>query len=206
MRALAGCLLFLLIGASDCRSQDRREENSTSSDLASLAADEAKRGVYVFYTQSFIDKENKRTSYRGSVYGAIQSFEVKDCELKIEAVIVDHFAGTVGRGPTGPLQDTYRYSATLLLTSDIATGATVIEARPAQLGRNTHSVCDERASCNFWWLRVRAKEPAIHEISSVNDGREFNGQVDHFVVPVSSAEVGKQFIDRLRAMADSRCH
>ncbi len=205
MRILTGCLL-VLIAVSHCRSQDHEQPVSASSDLASLVAEEAKRGVYVFYTQSFIDKENKRASYRGSVYGAIQSFELKDCALKIEAVIVDKFSGTVGQKPTGQLQDTYRYSASLLLTSEIASGATLVESRPAQLSHNAHSVCDEQGSCNFWWLRIGAKQKIIHEVSTVNDVRDFDARVDHFIVPITSQDAGNRVIERLRAIAAERCH
>ncbi len=206
MRALVGSLLVFVFGVFECRSQDRAQPTSAAVDLTSIVAEETRRGVYVFYTQSFIDKENKRASYRGSVYGAIQRFEVYGCELKIEAMIVDKFAGTVGQKPTGELQDTYRYAASLVLTPEIAAGAALLEARPAPLGRSTHSVCDEDPSCSFRWLRIQAKQRMIHETSTVNDSIDFNGQVDHFVVPVSSPAIGNRLIEQMRALADSRCH
>ncbi len=200
MRALTTCLLFLVIVA-----QGWSQSVPISSDLTSLAAEEAKRGVYVFYTQSFVDKENKRASYRGSVYGAIQEFELNRCELHIEAMIVDKFAGTVGKAPTGELQDTYRYSANLALTPEIAHGLSLIEARPAQLRDTTHSVCEQDSSCNFPWLRIRAKQRVIHETSTVNGALDFDGQVDHFVVPISSAEMGNRLMEQLQMIVGSRC-
>lgn len=206
MRVLRGCLLLLMVLRSECRPQDGKQPIPASSDLASLAAEEAKRGVYVFYTQSFIDKENKRVSYRGSVYGAIQTFDVRGCEVKIEATVVDKFSGTVGHRPIGQLQDTYQYSASFVLTSEIAANTTLVQSRPAQLGSNTHSVCVEQASCSFWWVRMEAKHNVIHEVSTVNDSSDFNGQVDHFIAPVSSREAGNRLIDQIRAIADSRCH
>jgi|SRR5579863_4853444 len=204
MRAFHGYLLLLLaIGVNQARSQD--QAGSRASVLSSLIAEESRRGVYVFYTQSFVDKENKRASYRGSVYGAVQEFELNGCELKIETVIVDKFSGTVGRAATGELQDTYRYSARLLLTPEITGSAEVLEARPAQLGRNTHSVCDENAGCSLPWIRIQAKRKVIREVSSVNDAQNYDGPVDRFVVPVSSARIGRQLIEALRASADSEC-
>lgn len=203
MRAFIGYALMLVAGVFPLVSQD--EARSRPADLSSLAAEEAQRGVYVFYTQSFIDKENQRTSYRGSVYGAIQKFELTGCELKIETVIVDKFSGMVGRASTGQLQDTYRSAVSLLLTPEIAGSAGVMEARPAQLGRNTHSVCDENASCSFPWLRIQAGRPVMHQISSVNEARNFEGQVDHFVAPISSLAIGRELIEALRARSDSRC-
>jgi hypothetical protein len=202
MRASIGYALLLVVTVFPSRSQDHA---GSSSDPASLTAEEALRGVYVFYTQSFIDKDNQRASYRGSVYGAIQKFELNGCELNIETVIVDKFSGTVGRAPTGPLQDTYRYSARLSLTPEIAAGAVVLEARPAQLGRNTHSVCDENASCGLPWIRLQAKRPVIHEISSLNNAQDFDGQVDHFVVPISAPAIGDRLIAQMQAIAESRC-
>jgi len=178
---------------------------SSRANLSTLAAEEARRGVFVFYTESFIDNDSQRASYRGSVYGAIQKFELDGCELKIETVIVDKFSGIVGRAPTGQLQDTYGYSASFLLTPEIAGAAAVLEARPAQIGRNTHSVCVENATCGFPWLRLQTRRPVIHEISRVNDAQSFDGQVDHFVIPVSSLAAGRQLIDELRAISDSRC-
>ena len=200
MRVLTACLMLLVIAA-----QGWSQSVPTSSDLAALAAEEAKRGVYVFYTQSFVDKENKRASYRGSVYGAIQKLEVNRCELHIEAMIVDKFAGTVGRAPTGELQDIYRYSATFVLTPEIAHGVSLIEARPAQLRDSTHSVCEQDLSCDFRWLRIRARQRVIHETSTVNDALDFDGQVDHFVVPISSADMGNRLIEQLQTIAGSHC-
>ena len=203
MRSLSVYALLLWAGVVPLPSQDG--VSSSRVDLSSLAANEARQGVYVFYTQSFIDKENQRASYRGSIYGAIQKLELDDCELKIETLIVDKFSGTVGRAPTGQLQDTYHYSARLLLTPEIVAGAAVVEARPVQLGSKTHSVCDENTSCGFPWLRIQAKSRVIHQISSVNDALDFEGQVDHFVIPISSLAIGRQLIDGLRAVADGQC-
>jgi len=206
VRTLAGYVLFFMASAFQCGSQQGDQALSSSSELSSLAAEEGKRGVYVFYTESFFDKENKKASYRGSVYGAIQKFELKGCDLQIEATIVDKFAGTVGDRPTGQLQDTFRYSATLVLTPEIAAGLTLIEARPAELSHNTHAVCEENSSCTFPWLRIQAKQKVIREASTVNDTPSFTGQADHFVVPISSAEMGKRLIEQLRTIAGSRCH
>jgi hypothetical protein len=205
MRSLAGYVLFCVVGITEGRSQQSDQALSRSSELASLTAEEARRGIYVFYTQSFVDEENKRASYRGSVYGAIQKFGLNGCELEIQAMIVDKFAGTVGNRPTGELQDTYRYSATVMLSPEIAGALTLIEARPAQLGPNTHSVCEQDSSCSFQWLRIEAKQKSIRETSTVNDSPSFNGQVTRFVVPISSAEMGKRLIDVLRTIAGSRC-
>jgi hypothetical protein len=45
----------------------------------------------------------------------------------------------------------------------------------------------------------------IHETSTVNDSLDFNGQVNQFVVPISSRSIGNELIDKMRAIADSQC-
>lgn len=205
MRFAAGCLLLLVFVQCRCRSQDFEEPVMASSDPASLASEEAKRGAYVFYTESFIDKENKRASYRGSVYGGIQALKLNGCELKIETIIVDKFSGTVGRASTGEQQDTNHNSASVLLTPEIAAGLAILDARPAQLRHTTHAVCDENPSCSFTWLRIQAKHPIIQETSTVNDSLDFSGQVDQFVIPISSRGAGNRLIRAIRALADSEC-
>src|SRR5579871_4114075 len=109
MRVFIEYSLLLLAWASPLLSQDG--SGSRGADLSSLTAEEARRGVYVFYSQSYLDKDNQRVSYRGSIYGAMQRFELNGCEVNVETIIVDKFSGTVGRVPTGQMQDTYRYWA-----------------------------------------------------------------------------------------------
>lgn len=203
IRVLVVCPLFC-VSLFECHSEQSGLMDSSA--LSSLTAEEAREGVYVFYTQSFVDKENKRASYHGSIYGALQKFELKECELHIESVIVDRFAGTVDQRPTGDLQDTYRYSASFTLTPEIANRLALIEARPAQLERTTNSVCEEDSSCRFRWLQIQAGKRVIHEISTVNDSTKFNGQIDHFVFPISSSAIGNRLIEELRTIAGSRCH
>ena len=73
-----GWFLVLSFGLPSAHPQTTSEPTSNSPEAALLvtAAAEAKRGVYVFYAQTFIDAENKRASYRGSVYGAIQDLKL----------------------------------------------------------------------------------------------------------------------------------
>jgi sporulation protein YlmC with PRC-barrel domain len=105
-----------------------------------LAAAEAKRGVAVFYTQSFIDKENQRATYQGSVYGAIQEVKMNGDEMTIETLMVDKFSGTVGKAPTGAQQDSYLYSVTFVLTGEIVRSLMLVQARPAPLGAHTNTI------------------------------------------------------------------
>jgi hypothetical protein len=202
-----GWFLVLSFGLPSAQSQTRSEPGGNSSEAAllAIAAAEAKRGVYVFYAQTFIDTENERASYRGSVYGAIQDLKLNGCELKIETTIVDNFSGMVGKVPTGKLQDSYQYVATFLLNREIADALTVVQARPAQLGPTTNSVCDDKSSCAFSWLHVQANRKTIKQTTLVNGSLNFEGQVVQFHIPLSSPAVGNQLIEQIRSIAESRC-
>ena len=82
IRVLAVCPLFC-VSLFECHSQQSEPALLDSSALSSLTAEEARQGVYIFYTQSFVDKENKRASYHGSIYGALQKFELpRACGLQ----------------------------------------------------------------------------------------------------------------------------
>ncbi len=199
--------LILSFGLPSAQPQTSSEPSSKSPEAALLAivAAEAKRGVYVFYAQTFIDTENKRASYRGSVYGAIQDLKLNGCELKVETTIVDNFSGTVGKVPTGKLQDSYHYVATFLLDREMAEALTLVQARPAQLGPKTNSVCDDNSSCAFSWLHVQANLKTIKQTVVVNGSLNFEGQVGQFHIPLSSPAVGNQLIEQIRSIAESRC-
>jgi hypothetical protein len=205
-RLVSGWFLILSFGLMPAQLHSTSEPSeSPEAALLAIAAAEAKRGVYVLYAQTYIDTENKRASYRGSVYGAIQDLKLNGCELKIETTIVDNFSGTVGKAPTGKLQDSYNYAATFLLTRDIADALTLVQARPAQLGGKTNSVCDDNPSCAFSWLHIQANRKSIKQTTVVNGYLNFDGQADQFHIPLSSPAVGNQLIEQIRLIAKSRC-
>ena len=206
-RFVFGWFLVLSFGVPPAQPQSISQPRSKSPEAAllAIAADEAKRGVYVFYAQSFIDTENKRASYRGSVYGAIQDLKLNGCELKIETTIVDNFSGTVGKDPTGELEDSYNYAVTFLLTREIAEGLALVQARPAQLGTKTHSMCDDNSSCTFPWLHIQTNRKAIRQTAIVNGSLNFDGQVGQFYIPMSSPAVGNLLIEQIRSIVESRC-
>src|SRR6266700_2236422 len=98
-RRFVFAIVLILSAALSARPQSADESTSSSpeSELLAVAAAEGARGVYVFYTQSFVEKENKRASYKGSIYGAIQDVQLKGCELKINIYLVDNFSVTGGK-------------------------------------------------------------------------------------------------------------
>jgi hypothetical protein len=188
------------IGASQAVQPGAAEKN-----LLAVFDSEERGGEYTLYTQSFVDKENQRVAYSGSVYGAIKDFSVDRCSISINTVLTDSFAGIVGKKQTGKLQDDSQFSIRLLLTRVIANRLGVVEARPVELASATNSVCTERPSCTFTWLRIQTGQPVIRETKLTNHLVVFDGTVDHFLLPVSSAQRAKEIIEKLQNFAYSDC-
>ena len=203
-RIVSGCFLILLLTLPPSRSQSANEPGPSSAEakLLDLAAAEAKRGVVVFYTQSFIDKENQRASYQGSVYAGIQEMKLNGDEVTIETLMVDKFSGTVGKAPTGAQQDSYVYSVTFVLTGEIARSLTLIQARPAPLGQHTNTICSDNPSCAFTWLRIEASRPVMKQITMLNGSLTYSGRVGHFLVPLSSRAAGNGLIEQICVAAE----
>jgi hypothetical protein len=207
--AFAGLLVIVMRGPQSlCQTNEPVKKTSDASAAKSLLdafEAEEKLGAYIFYSQSFIDKENKKASYRGSIYGSIQRFHVAGCELKLDIALQDYFSGTVGKNQTGRLLDSYLYSVTFTLTRAIADSLTLSEARPIQLGGKTNSICPEKPSCSFTWLTVHADRPVIRESTMTNGILNFNGRTDHFQAPLSSGEAGEELIRKMRELAEAQC-
>lgn len=184
---------------------DGTDGASVQSDLISAAEAEERKGEYVFYTQSYVDSEKQKVSYRGSIYGAIQNVVLDGCLLKVNIQIVDKFSGVVGKKQTGEQADSQHYSVRLTLTSKIADALQLVEARPVQLANGTNSVCPEKPSCAFTWIAIREPKTLIKESRTTNEFVDFDGHTDHFLVPVSSADAGKQLIQRIRTLAQAHC-
>ncbi len=207
--ALAVFVLFSLIGPQSLcqgRNPDGEVDPATAQrNLLLVAEAETKKGAYVFYTQHYIDKENQKAVYRGSVYGALKAFKLEGCSLKVDVVIVDKFSGTVGGKLTGDQADSQQYTFSLALTSEIAHALALIEARPAQLGGATNSVCAEKPSCAFTWLAIRTTGSSIKESRMTNEFVDFDGPADRFLIPVSSPEAGRQLIRQIQDFANAQC-
>ncbi len=173
--------------------------------VASIESEE-KKGVSVLYTEAFVDTANQKTFYSGSIYGAINAIKVNECRMQLDFLVADSFSGVVGKRPTGHLQDSSSYSITFRLTSEIADNLRLTEARPIQLRLSTHAVCSDRTSCAFTWLQIKTKNLEIKETRITNDAVDFQGTVNHILIPLSSADSGNQLIGQFRSFAKARCH
>jgi hypothetical protein len=208
--AIFVCLMVAVAGTPTlvCQSNNGGNEIKRASareDFLNVIEEERKTGATLFYRQSYIDSTNKLASYRGSVYGAIQSAKLDGCSLTMDILIVDLFSGTAGKKSVENMQDTETYRIDFILTREIAGAMTLVEARPLQLKRNTNSMCTENSSCTFTWLQVQAKAKVIKETRTTNNFVDFDGYVNRFLIPLSSPDAGKQFINQVKALVDGDC-
>ena len=203
--AVVGLILII-----PCLSQPIAQDGSTLTpdakrDLVDAIESDKNKGEWVFYHQRFLDSDNQWVQYRGSVYAAVQNVKIETCKVDMETVIVDRFGGMVGKSGTGRQQDTSTYAISFTLTAAIAKDLHVVEARPAQLRRSTHAICDEKPSCELTWVRIKSAAHTITERITTNDQIEFNGQASTAVFPVSSPDVGSAVIKYFQVLANSNC-
>lgn len=202
---LAGCGLNCL---AVCQSTSTAVNVNTAAEETSFRseiAEEEEKGTFVSYHQSFIDTGNKRTTYSGTLYGAIQGLSLDGCVLKTDVMIVDLFSGIIGKKQVSQKQETSRYSVVVPLSRETANALSLIEAPPFELRRTTNSVCAEHARCTFSWVQIGTKTPMIAETKTTNDVMNFKGNVDQFLLPVSSPDSGQALIQGIRAFTNRHC-
>jgi hypothetical protein len=196
-------LLWLNLQGSTVRAQEDRKTGEDAL-LASLNA-EKDHGVYTFYRQAYIDTDNRKAVYTGSIYGSITAFRVLDCTVNLEVAVVDHFSGRIDNRPTGEQQDATTYSVTFPINRGIAENLVLRDARPVELSASTHATCTERPSCTFSWLEIRGSQGEIKETQAVNGIPHFKGSAEHFLVPLSSVTAGNRLVQAFRTVAREKC-
>jgi len=164
---------------------------------------EEQTGTVLFYTQSYVDSDNQRVNYHGSVYGFIKNAELKDCSLNVDFILADHFSGVVKKQPTGSLEDDELYSATIPLTHILA--LSLVDAPPTAIANGTNSVCATRPSCAFTWLKITAKDSSIRETRTTNGWLDFAGNTKTFFLPISTPDAGRNLIQQIQSFADAAC-
>lgn len=208
--SIFACLLILSHVRPHLLCQSGKGMNTTtassaeSSLLDSLQAEEH-TGTYLFYTQSYVDSDNEPVNYQGSVYGFIKHAELKGCSLDIDFIVADHFSGVVKKQPTGPLEDDEEYSATIPLTPGLASSLSFVEGPPVAISNGRNSACASRPSCAFTWLKLVAEDSSIRETKTTNGLLDFAGNTKRFFLPISTADAGKNLIQRIQTFATARC-
>ena len=182
-------------------------------DLISAFKAENKRGTSISYTQAY-GPRGRRVEFHGSIFGAIQDIQADGCELKIESMLVDLYSGSIGSKLVGQTQSKYITSVDFKLTPKMAANLKIVDARPVrQLTEGTNAVCPGGRQCSLTWLKLVADAPIIQETDITNDVadydedvKDFDGSVDQFFLPVSSADAGNGLIAKMRAFAQSCGH
>ena len=149
MRKRAGSIFACLLLLSHARPQllcqtgkpaTTPPPSSAETSLLDALQNEQHAGTVLFYTQTYIDADNQRVAYSGSVYGFIKHVELKDCSLNIDFIVADRYSGVVKKQPTGSVEDDEEYSATIPLTRNTRTlsRSSKLPLLPSQLAP-THS-------------------------------------------------------------------
>ncbi len=164
--------------------------------LLEFIASEQQHGSVLTYSQSYIDDQNERVSYTGTLYTGIQLFKLDGCNVMARVAVEDRFSGAIdhksGFGRvhterTGYLTDdtVYEYRFNLAELS----GIDALRAVPAQLNINTSVRCEEDRSCNLSWLRLMAPHGEIAETRTVNGIQDKDSRVTSIVLPMMSPEI-----------------
>jgi hypothetical protein len=168
---------------------------------------ESKRGVLLSYTQQY-RSHGKSVRYKGTLYLAITAFSVKHCDVAISTIVADRYSGRVGKKLGGDTQYSYKYSAEIPLTPEVARSLSIVQGRPKQLEWETHPACTDQDACNIYWLEFQDKNPTIRLSILTDDNADydgdvttFDGVVDEFKIPLSSADKGKEIVSILQSFA-----
>jgi hypothetical protein len=195
-------------GSQSSTATNANSESIAQKDFMRSVTENEKQGEYFFYTQSFYDGQNEPVFYQGSIYGAITDVTVDRCRIRINTSITDLFTGTIKKKSIGRIQTVDLSSADFVLAPEITNSLAVVERVPIQLLEGTHPVCPGRRSCAFTWVMLQAEHPVIHETVTTNDiagydgfARNFDGFVDHFLIPVNSEDSGRELLSKFRALA-----
>jgi hypothetical protein len=214
LRKRAGSIFACLLILSHARSQflcqtgkpaTTPPPSSAESSLLDALQTEQHAGTYLFYTQSYVDSDNQRVTYNGSVYGFIKHAELKDCSLNIDFIVADRYSGVVKKQPTGSVEDDEEYSATIPLTHNIALSLSLVDAPPVVNANGTNSLCATRPSCAFTWLKIIASDSSIRETWTTNGLPDFAGNTKTFFLPISTPDAGKNLIQHLQSFTTAHC-
>jgi hypothetical protein len=145
---------------------------SACGDLLNFIATEQQRGPVLTYAQSYIDNQNERVSYTGTLYTGIQLFKIYECNVTARVAAEDRYSGAIEHRSdfrrvhfeqTGELTDDtvyeYRFSLAELKTD----GVHDLRAVPADVDINTSIRCEEDRACNLSWIQLTDSRRSIAE-------------------------------------------
>ena len=171
-----------------------------SGELLKFMATEQQRGALLTYSQSYVDDQNERVSYNGTLYAGIHLFQIDECKVTVRVAVQDRYSGAIehrslGRvhlEHTGELKDdaVYEYRFSLSDLSTVAVHA--LRAVPAQLNINTRVLCEEDRSCTLPWIQITEPNHKIAQTRTVNGIQDTDSSAFSIVLPLASSELADQ--------------
>ena len=169
-------------------------------ELLKFVASEQQRGSLLTYSQAYVDDQNERVSYHGTLYAGIHLFKIDECKVITRVAVEDRYSGAIehrslGRvrlEQTGELKDDTVYDYRFDLADLSAKGVRALRAIPAQLNSNTKVQCEEDHSCTIAWIQITAPNGDIAETSTVNGIQGVDWRARSMVLPMASSELADQ--------------
>ena len=169
-------------------------------ELVDFIAAEQQRGSVLTYAQSYVDDENEKVSYKGTLYAGIHHFKLDECKVTVRVAIQDTYSGAIehrnfGRvhlEQTGVLRDDTVYEYRFGLGELGADAVHALSAVPAQLNIHTIVRCEEDRSCNLSWIKITAPNSGIAETRTVNGIQDIDSKAKAIVLPMASPETAGQ--------------
>jgi hypothetical protein len=169
-------------------------------ELLDFIASEQQRGSVLTYSQSYVDDENERVTYNGTLYTGIPLFKLDSCKVMARVAVQDRFTGAIehrnfGRvrlEQTGELTDDTVYEYRFNLSDLPAEAVHALDAVPGQLNKNTSVRCEENRSCYLSWIQITAPKREIAETRTINGIQDLDSKAASIVLPMASSEVAAQ--------------
>jgi hypothetical protein len=169
-------------------------------ELVDFIAAEQQRGSVLTYAQSYVDDENEKVSYKGTLYAGIHHFKLDECKVTVRVDIQDTYSGAIehrnfGRvhlEQTGELRDDTVYAYRFDLGELGADAVHALSAVPAQLNIHTTVRCEEDRSCNLSWIQIAPPNGGIAETRTVNGIQDLDSKTKAMVLPMASPETAGQ--------------
>jgi hypothetical protein len=170
--------------------------------LLDFIASEQQHSSVLTYAQSYVDDENERVSYSGTLYAGIHVFKLDECKVLVRVAVQDRYSGAIehrslGRvrlEQTGELSDDTVYEYRFSLSELGPDAVHALDAVPAQLNINTRVRCEEDRSCNLSWIHITAANRKIAESKTVNGIQDVDSNATSIVLPMASSEVATQAV------------
>jgi hypothetical protein len=180
-------------------------------ELVEFIAAEQQHGSVLTYAQSYVDDDNEKVSYQGTLYAGIHHFKLDECKVTLRVAIQDTYSGAIehrnfGRvhlERTGELRDDTVYEYRFDLGELGADAVHALSAVPAQLNIHTTVRCEEDRFCNLSWIHIAAPNTGIAETRTINGIQDLDSNAKAIVLPMASldaaAKAAKLFSVAIRA-------